>query len=462
MNRVAIVGGGPGDEDLLTLKARRELECAGCVVYDPDIAPALLELAPRAELVAAGESAAVTARTVLGRLDRGLSVARLVKGDPMFSRPAVEEARALAAAGVRIEIVPGIGEASAAAAYAGVALVSPVRIVDARLPAGPGTVVITGGTAALDTLPAEWPALAVGAVASPAQRSVSGAVSALGDLAAAAGLTDQATVIAGPSVAGRGGLNWYESLPLFGLSVIVTRGQGQAAELSSRLRAAGAESIEVPAIEIQPAADPGPLDDALAALDAYDWLIFTSANGVRFFLDRLDRSPWDLRRLRARIAAIGPATRRAVEQLHLKVDLMPAEYVAESLLEAFAGEELKGKRVLLPRAAVARDLVPSELRRRGAFVDVVEAYRSAPPANLPQRARAALDREPGWITFTSSSTAANMLAAAGRDALRTVRIASIGPVTSSTVRSAGLQVHAEAREYTIDGLVAALTAARNG
>ena len=184
-----------------------------------------------------------------------------------------------------------------------------------------------------------------------------------------------ATIIIGEVVRLREKLDWYERLPLFGKRIVVTRAREQADALASHLSALGAGVIELPTIEIRPPADSAPLDRAIAELDTYDWLIFTSANGVRFFLEHLD----DLRKLRAKICAIGPATRAAVEALHVKVDLMGKEYVAESLLEAFAAHDLSGKRVLLPRAAVARDLVPNELARRGARVDVVEAYRTVRP-----------------------------------------------------------------------------------
>jgi len=253
-------------------------------------------------------------------------------------------------------------------------------------------------------------------------------------------------------------LNWYEKLPLFGRKIVVTRAQDQAADLSDRLRSLGADAIELPVIGIAPAQDPAPLDRAIAELSSYAWLIFTSANGVRYFLDRLDQSPHDLRSLKARVCAIGPATRRAVEALHLKVDLMPEEYVAESLVHSFASVPLNGKRILLPRAAVARDVIPIELRKLGATVDVVEAYRNIVPENAAQLVGEIFDAadRPDWVTFTSSSTVNNLVTLAGREALEGVGIASIGPVTSETARSHGLRVSAEAKQFTIDGLVNAI------
>jgi uroporphyrinogen III methyltransferase/synthase len=263
-----------------------------------------------------------------------------------------------------------------------------------------------------------------------------------------------ATVVVGEVVRLRQKLDWFERLPLFGRRIVVTRAKGQADELSGRLRTLGAEVVEIPTIEIRPAADYGPLDRAIENLATYDWLIFTSVNGVRCFVERLDLSATDWRALRARIAAIGPATRKAVEALHLKVDLMGAEYVAEGLVEAFGAWDLAGKRILLPRAAVARDLVPDALGGLGATVDVVEAYRTEVPdetAELIGRMGA-----PDCITFTSSSTVRNFVAVAGVGRLAGVRVVSIGPVTSETARSLGVEVSAQARVYTMDGLVEAV------
>jgi uroporphyrinogen III methyltransferase/synthase len=242
---------------------------------------------------------------------------------------------------------------------------------------------------------------------------------------------------------------------------VVTRARDQAGELSARLEALGAAVLEMPTIEIRPAQDYIALDRAIANLAAYDWLIFTSANGVRFFLERLDRSAADLRALRARICAIGPATRAAVEALHLKVDMMGQEYVAEGLLAAFTDTDLAGKRILLPRAAVARDLVPKELAHRGALVDVVEAYQTVVPECAAARAREVFAGDkPDCITFTSSSTVQNFVNAAGAQVLEGVRVVSIGPVTTRTARSFGIAVAAEARVYTVEGLVEAVLGLR--
>ena len=213
--------------------------------------------------------------------------------------------------------------------------------------------------------------------------------------------------------------------------------------------------MELPTIEIGPPEDYGPLDRAVSQLASYDWIIFTSANGVRAFASRGGTSAAGLR---ASICAIGPGTRQAAGDAGLDVALMPKEYVAESLVEAFAGEDLRGKRILLPRAAVARDVVPAELRRLGAQVDVVEAYRTAIPAGAAGKAKKIFTGglRPDWITFTSSSTVGNFAAAAGTDVLHGVRVASIGPVTSAAARKLGIPVEIEASPYTTEALVEAI------
>jgi uroporphyrinogen III methyltransferase/synthase len=267
-----------------------------------------------------------------------------------------------------------------------------------------------------------------------------------------------ATIIVGEVVRLRDKLNWFERLPLFGQRIVITRARDQAGNLAARLHSLGAEAIELPAIEIRAAEDYSALDGAIARLEEYDWLIFTSANGVRFFLERLDRSSRDVRAIRGRIAAIGPATKAALEALHLKVDRIGGEFVAESLLESLAAEKLEGKRILLARAAVARDTLPAGLRALGAEVDVATAYCTAAPENLATAGAALLntERKPDWITFTSSSTVENLVAAVGAKALAGVNVASIGPVTSATAKRLGVTVTVEARQFDEGGLIEAI------
>ena len=484
--KVYLIGAGPGDPELLTLKGRRILEQADAVFYDHLAPAALLAFAPpHAERLYVGKKKSAHAFTqeeicamLIERARRGLTVVRLKGGDPFLFGRGGEEAEALAEAGIPFEVVPGVTTPLGIAAYTGVPLTHrehtsavtfvtghAVETIDWGKIGHAETLVIFMGLTTFADIARELmargrspatPAMAVRWATRPDQETLTGTLATLPALIARRGMKPPATIILGEVVRLRDRLNWYERLPLFGKRIVVTRARGQADALSARLHALGAAVIELPTIEIRAAADYGPLDAAIADLASYDWLIFTSANGVRFFVERLDRSGRDLRALRAQICAIGPATRAAVEALHLKVDLMGQEYVAEGLLAAFAPYDLAGKRILLPRAAVARDLVPTELTRRGARVDVVEAYRTAVPADAAAQIAEAFRAQPDCITFTSSSTVQNFAAAAGTASLAGVNVVSIGPVTTSTARRLGIAVTAEARVFTIDGLVEAV------
>ncbi|MBI4906631.1 MAG: uroporphyrinogen-III C-methyltransferase [Acidobacteria bacterium] len=484
--KVYLVGAGPGDPELLTLKGRRVLEQADCVLYDNLANPELLAFAPgAAERIYVGKKRSDHALSqeeictlLVSKARAGKHVVRLKGGDPFIFGRGGEEAEALADAGIAFEVVPGVTTPLGIAAYCGVPLTHREHTSAVTFVTGHDTSAIDWGKIGhSETLvlfmglthareiaseliakgkAADTPAMAVRWATRPDQQTLVGTLATIADQADAARLKPPVTFVIGEVVRLRERLNWYEKLPLFGQRIVVTRAGNQAPEFSAKLRSLGAEPVEFPVIETVAPADARPLLEALAHLSRYDWLIFTSVNGVRFFLEALDGSPYDLRGLRARLCAIGPATRRALEALHLKVDLMPKEYVAESLVEAFAGEDLKGKRVLLPRAAVARDVVPVELRARGAEVDVVEAYRTIVPVHGAELAREVFARKPHWVTFTSSSTVKNFLALAGAEVLGGVRIASIGPVTSETVRMHGLRVDVEAGEHTLDGLIGAL------
>ncbi len=481
MKKVYLIGAGPGDPSLITVKGRRILETADVILYDHLAPAALLSVAPAsAERIYVGKKKSAHAFTqdqicamLIERALQGRTVVRLKGGDPFIFGRGGEEAEALADAGIPFEVVPGVTTPLGIAAYTGVPLThrdhtSAVTFVTGHAVAEidwdkvglAETLVIFMG---LTTFPQiarelmargrspETPAMAVRWATRPDQETLAGTLATLPCLIEQHGMKPPATVIVGEVVRLREKLNWYENLPLFGKRIVVTRAKGQAGGLAASLEALGACVIEIPTIEMQPPADPAPLDRAIDNLASYDWLIFTSANGVRYFIERLDRSATDLRSLRARICAIGPATRAAVEALHLKVDLMGAEYVAESLLEAFAAHDLSGKRVLLPRAAVARDVIPTELAKRGAEVDVAEAYRTVAP-EVTEPFPDAVDA----ITFTSSSTVQNFVSLYGAESLRGVKAISIGPVTTRTALSLGVEIAAEAQPFTVDGLLEAI------
>jgi len=488
MKKVYLVGAGPGDPELITVKGRRVLGEADAVLYDHLAPESLLELAPPdAERIYVGKKRSAHAFSqeeitglIIDRARRGLTVVRLKGGDPFMFGRGGEEVEALAEAGIPFEVVPGVTSPLGIAAYTGVPLTHrthtsvvtfvtghAVEQIDWDKVGTAETLVVFMGLTAIGEIAreimargrsGETPAMAVRWGTRPDQQTIAATLATLADEVARAGMKPPATIVIGEVVRLREKLDWFERLPLFGQRVAVTRAAGQAAELRERLHALGAEVLELPVIAIEPPLDPAPLARAVECIAEYDWLIFTSVNGVRFFTEALDRSARDVRDVRACVCAIGPATRRAVEALHVKVDLMPERYVAESLVAAFAEIELAGKRVLIPRAAVARDVIPLELGRRGARVEVVEAYRNLVPAGAEERVRAAFEagRQPHWITFTSSSTVRNFVELAGRAALEGVRVASIGPVTSETLRKCGITVDAEAREYTVEGLVQVL------
>lgn len=486
--KVYLVGAGPGDPGLITVRGLELIRAADAIFYDNLATPALLRHAnAQAEIVYVGKKRAdhrhsqdEINRMLVERARGGKTVVRLKGGDPFIFGRGGEEAEALVDAGVPFEVVPGVSSAMGAAAYAGIPLTHRAKTSAVTFVTGHAAESIDWGEMGkADTLvlfmglmqfgeisarliaagrPPQTPAAAIRWATRPDQQTVFGTLADLAGRIAEAALKPPALVIVGEAVNLHERLSWYEKLPLFGRRVAVTRAQGQSADLAEKLRRLGADPIELPVIEIRPPADLRPLDDAIARLETYDWLIFTSRNGVERFVERLDASERDWRALRAKICAIGPATAGALRALHLKVDVLPEEYVAEGLLAALEPHGLEGKRILIPRALVARDVLPETLRARGAQVDVAPAYETVPPEAAATQARALFsgDAPPHWVTFTSSSTARNLAKMVGVEALRTVRAASIGPVTSATLRELGIEPAAEAREYTGDGLIAAI------
>ena len=482
---VYLVGAGPGDPELVTVRGLRAIESADVILYDNLATPALLSHAPQGvETKYVGRKRAERAYTqqqisqmLIDYARAGKCVVRLKGGDPYLFGRGGEEAEALAHAGIRFRVVPGVTSAAGVASYSGVPLThrdfasaatfvtghDPGLIDWSKLGTAETLVIFMGLTTFAEISrrlieagrPPNTPAVAVRWGTRGDQRTVEGTLGTLPAQIRQSGLKPPALIIVGKVVSLRGKLNWFEKLPLFGVSVVVTRARQQAAGLSAHLRDLGAGVIELPTIETRPPEDWGPLDRAIGGLNTYDWLIFTSANGVRYFTQRLDAGTGDLRDLRAKICAIGPATADALGSLHLKVDLMPEQYVAESVLAAFRQHDLESKKMLLPRAAAARDVIPLELQKRGASIDVVAAYQTV----LPEASRAlaekifSADEKPDWITFTSSSTVKNFAKLCPPERLQGVRLASIGPVTSQTIRELGLSVDAEAREYTVGGLV---------
>jgi len=512
---VYLVGAGPGDPGLLTLRGAALLARADVVVYDYLSNPRLLShCRPEAERIYVGKKAASHSMSqeqinalLVERAKAGRRVVRLKGGDPFVFGRGGEECEALAAAGVPFEVVPGITAAIAAPAYAGI----PVTHRDlnssftfitghekeeeyrdpaarARQPAA-GSSDIDWPTVAklpclafymgVKSLPRicakliehgmapDMPAATIRWGTTPRQRTVVGTVRDLPAKAEEAGVKPPALTIIGKVVALRETLNWFERRPLFGQTVVVTRTRQQASDLTRRLEDLGAAVIEAPTIELSPPADTSAVDAALRSIHLYDWVVFTSANGVSFTKQRLAQLGLDARAFgKAKIAAIGDATAAAVrEQLFLSVNLCPDSFVAEALADAFAARgEVTGRRFLLLRADIARPVLRDRLRDGGAAqVDDVPVYETKPATSLPDGLVESLDAgEVTWVTFTSSSTVRNFIALLGPEhvkQLRGVKLASIGPITTSTLRQLGLEPTVQPDVFNVEGLVQSLVRA---
>jgi uroporphyrinogen III methyltransferase / synthase len=493
--KVYLVGAGPGDPGLLTLKGKAALERADSVVYDFLAASVHLRHAPpEAEKIFVGKRGGGPRRPqeeinslLIAKARAGQTVVRLKGGDPFIFGRGGEEAQALVKAGVPFEIVPGISAGIAAPAYAGIPLThrdlasavcfaagheNPAKMesgVDwAGLATASGTLVFFMGTRNLGLIarqlieqgrPAGTPVAVIRWGTRAQQQVVTGSLSEIA--ARAANLAPPTVIVVGEVVRLREELNWFERLPLFGKRIVVTRAREQAAPFCDRLEELGAEAVTLPTIEFREPQSWSPLDDAIARLQSFHYLLLTSANGVRSFMGRLLESGRDARDLKGLvIGAIGPATAAEFSRYGIRVDVVPSHYQAEGLLEALKGHDVRGKAVLIPRAKVARDLVPQALTERGARVEVVEAYETVTPKLDANQAEELMRPLPDALTFTSSSTVANFsqIFPAGSLAktLQGVAIASIGPITSQTIRKLGLEVAIEAKESTLPGLTQAL------
>jgi uroporphyrinogen III methyltransferase/synthase len=481
---VYLVGAGPGDPGLLTVRGAELLRRADVVVFDRLSISSLLELAPPgAERINVGKAPGHPTMPqeqindlLVEHGRRGGTVVRLKGGDPFVFARGGEECDALVAAGVPFEIVPGITSAIAVPAYAGIPVTMRhsselFTVITGHEDPDKGgeldwsTVAKLGGTIVV--------LMGVGRLPKIVGRLLDGGLAPDTPLAAVrwgtrpeqhtvrttlAGVLDRLDELRSPSVIVIGKvaakhLDWFERRPLFGRTVVVTRAREQASALVEQLRLAGADTVEVPSIEIVEPPDGGAARrSAAAAVGSYDWLVFTSANGVERFLPELR----DARALAGvLVAAIGPGTADALRARNIVADLVPERFVAESLLEAFPARPPGGGRVLLARAKVARDVLPDGLRAAGWHVDVVDVYETV-PVPLSDTTSAAL-RRADIVTFTSSSTVERFLEAAGADAVPPV-VACIGPVTADTARAHGLTVDVVADVHTIPGLVAALVA----
>lgn len=476
---VYLVALGSGNPDLLTVRGLTALRDADLVIAPAGVAAALraeassdvtwLEV-PVGEPVTPGDAVWAHLRDRLSQ--RGTAV-RLYQDDPLLDPVGVQEVRAFSAAKLPFELVPGPSRLLTAASYAGVPLPldrEPVVLAAPAALAGAGlhsTLLVSisapgemqGVSEALirDGRDSASPAVLIQRQASPDQITHSATLGAFGrDLPA----SDVGGVLVVGNAAGeRGDLDWFERLPLFGKRVLVTRATDQASRLSRLLREYGAEPVELPAIRIVPPEDFSALDGAVERLDHYDWVIFTSINGVDSFFDRVATLEKDARAFgRSRIAAIGTATADRLSEHGLRADFVPERFVAEEVMAGLVERGIAGKHVLLPRAELARDVLPDGLRAAGANVDVVVAYRTLPAEPSPEALRRVEAGEVDIVTFASSSTVRNLVSLLGgrTELLERSFIACIGPITARTAADLGLRVDLVAQEYSVPGLVGAL------
>ena len=492
--KVYLVGAGPGDPGLATLRAKECIESADVIVYDHLANPEMLSWArDDAEITYAGKEPGEASPSqpeinalLVEKARAGKEVVRLKGGDPFVFGRGAEEAKAIADAGIQLEIVPGITSAIAGPAYAGIPVThraenshvtfftgheDPAKtesaIDYAALARLGGTQVMLMGVERLGAITREMlkqgaredlPVALVRWATTGRQETLTGTLQDIAQRAIANGFAAPAVAVFGEVVAMRESLNWYENRPLSGKRIVVTRTRKQASALSNKLRALGAQVVELPTIRIEPPSDLRAFAELVQDAHVYNWIIFTSANGVDAFFEIFFKLYDDAREIGgARIAAIGPATAQRVKEFHLHVDLQPEEFVAEALLKQFQKEgSIENLRFLLVRAEKARDVLPRGLSALGAIVDEAFAYRTVPETRDTTGARRQLAKEAAdLITFTSSSTVENFLAL-GLPWPKGMRVASIGPITSKTACDHSLTVDVEARRHDIDGLVQAI------
>lgn len=497
--KVYLIGAGPGDPGLFTLKGKRILEKADVVVYDRLLGDELLGwIRADAQTIYVGKASGNHAlpqdeinAVLYEHAARGSMVARLKGGDPFVFGRGGEEALYLKERGIAFEIVPGVTSAIAVPAYAGIPvshrdISSSFAVITGHEKPGKSqssihwehlgqavdTLVFLMGVENLPYIRSqllangkepETPAALIKWGTLPGQQVVAGTLENIEQRVAAAGLTSPAVIIVGGTAALRNRLQWFEKAPLFGRKIIVTRSRRQASRLVEGIRELGGEAIEIPAIETEKNPDLSDLHRAFERMADYNWVVFTSVNGVQVFFEEMQASGCDIRLLAGlKIAAIGPATAGALQEKGLLADLVPERYQAEDVLEGLREMLVAGQRVLLPRAQGARPLLPEGLRNMGVQVDEVITYRSRRPRLTEKEENALRLGQADYITFTSSSTVENFVAHLGAENVAAfqgrVKTACIGPITADKARSMGFDVHITAAEYTIDGLLAAILA----
>ena len=496
--KVYLVGAGPGDPGLITVKGRKCIQHADVIIYDYLASPALLsDTRESAELIYVGKKGGDHTLSqdeinslIVEKARSGGIVCRLKGGDPFIFGRGGEEAEVLFKAGLPFEIVPGVTSAIAAAAYAGIPLThrklaSTLAFITGHedpekeetgidwssLANGIGTLVFFMGVKNLPHIarnlidhgkPANTPVALIQWGTTSSQKTVTGTLESIVEKARSAGIKAPAIIVVGDVVHLRKKLKWFETRPLLGKRIVVTRARQQASDLVGLLSDLGAECLEYPTIKIMPSADPRPLKNAAENLNAYDWVVFTSVNGVIYFFEQLFAVGKDVRALgHLKTAAIGPATAEKLREFGLISDIVPKTYRAESVVEAFKTEQVTGKKILLPRAKEARPILPKELKKMGAEVEEIPAYETLKVTeNIDDLVHQLENRRIDLITFTSSSTVKNFKALLPAEKFAKLTqgatIASIGPITSDTATALGFDVRITADSFTITGLVEAI------
>lgn len=495
--KVYLIGAGPGDPGLITVKGLNILRRADVIIHDYLANPRLLAEAKKdCELIFVGKrhdlhvlKQAEINQLLIEKAASGKVVVRLKGGDPFIFGRGGEEAEALAEAGVPFEIVPGITSATAVPAYAGIPLThrhfsSDVAFITGhesaekessgidweKLARGVGTLVFLMGVKNLPNITAnlvkhgrsaDTPVAVIRWGTLAEQETIVGTLADIANKVKEAVLRPPAVVVVGKVVRMRKKIAWFENRPLAGERVLITRPREQSHKLVNILEDLGAETVVFPTIDTKPVDDYTILDRAIQELDSYDWAIFTSANGIRYFLDRLKTAGKDVRELKGiKIAAVGPATARQLEALNISVDLIPRDYIAEGLLEEFGKRGVAGQKLLLPRAKKAREVLPEQLQTLGAEVVVAPAYETVATATAATPIRRQLEEgRINWITFTSASTVKNFAKILGNDLGKLpdkVKTAVIGPVTAKAAIKLGIKVDVVAEKSTNEGLAEAI------
>ena len=495
--KVYLIGAGPGDPSLITVKGLELLKRAEVVVYDYLASPKLLKYAPKdAEFIYVGKKGGIhhahtqeeINQMLVDHARAGKIVVRLKGGDPFIFGRGGEEIEELCKYDIAFEVVPGVTSATAAATYAGVPIThreytSSLAFVTGhedptkgtsnvawdKISTGIGTLVFYMGIKNLPSIAEnlinngrdpQTPVVVVRWASTPIQKSVVGTLETIAGVVKEAGITPPALVVVGDVVKLRDKINWFEKRPLFGKRILVTRTREQASELVRLLEDQGADCVEGATIAMEPPDTWDELDASLAKISAYQWLVFASINAIRYFFGRMQEKGMDSRDLKGpKVAAVGIATAEALREYGIRADLVPEEFTGDGLAASMVAQGVEGARVLLPRAKKAREVLPETLREHGAEVDVVTVYQNVRPKDYEMVREELAAGDIDMVTFTSSSTVSNFLEMLGEDReklLSGVKCAAIGPITAKTAQKHGLVVDLQPSTYTIPSLVDAI------